>query len=110
MTGIAREWATVEEHVTETLHQQEETMSSPVHAALSVVLDQAAVLETDANSNPLAVIITARHVGRSFSPAECIAVADFIAALEAEKRGQQQAIAYPDGMPAHATGPQRILP
>lgn len=41
--GRPREWATVEEHVNSTLHQ-EETMSSPVHAALSVVLDQAAVL------------------------------------------------------------------
>lgn len=108
MTGIAREWATVEEHVTETLHQQEETMSSPVHAALSVVLDQAAVLESDANLNPLSVILAARHVGRSFSPAECVALADFLAALEAEKRGQQQAIVRSEGN-GHATGPQRIL-
>lgn len=84
-------------------------MSSPFTAALGAVQHQAAALEADTLGNPLAVIISARHVGRSFSYAECVAVADFLAQLEAEKRAGQQALAtYAEGN-GHATGPQRIL-
>jgi len=66
----------------------EEPMSSPVTAALAAVQHQAAVLEADVAANPLAVLVTARHVGKTFTEAERVAVTDFIAALEAEKRAQ----------------------
>lgn len=120
----ATEWNTVEEHVADVLRtsQQEETVSSsPVTAALSAIWQQAAALENDVNSNHLAVIISARHVGKSFTPAECVAVADFLAAIEEERRVQQQPREverhghhqglnpYPDEARVNGTGPHRVL-
>jgi len=93
---------------------QEETMS-PVAAALAAVQHQAAALERDVTANPLAVVITARHVGKAFTAAECIAVADFIAAVEAERRtqdgSQPRTAAAPaaNGSGSPASGPQRIM-
>lgn len=90
---------------------QEETMS-PVAAALAAVQHQAALLERDANANPLAVIITARHVGKTFTVAECVAIADFIAAVEAERGTQadRQARANAEAMvAANGTGPQQRI-
>ena len=89
-------------------------MSSPVTAALAAVWQQAAALESDVTANPLAVILSARHVGKSFTPAECVALTDFIAAVENERRDRQQAVAtYQDEAPANGTGrltgPQQVL-
>ena len=84
-------------------------MSSPVTAALAAVWQQAAALESDVTANPLAVILSARHVGKSFTPAECVALADFIAALENERRDRQAVASYQDEAPVSGTGPQRIL-
>lgn len=117
--AAAREWNSIEEHVADVLHprpsrqsQQEEPVSSPVTAALAAVWQQAAALESDVTSNPLAVILSARHVGKSFTPAECVALADFIAAVENERRDRQQAPAR-DTAPANGagrlTGPQQVL-
>ena len=86
---------------------------SPVNAFLGHVQQQAAALESDTVNNQLAVTLSARRVGRGFSPAQCEVIADIIAGMEAELRGQQQALAaYPEMAPnghGRLTGPQQVL-
>lgn len=101
----------------ETATAQEETVS-PVTAALAAVQHQAAAIEADVAANPLAVVIAARHVGRDFTSAECIAIADFVAAIEAERRAQADSrsraaaavAASANGSGSRATGPQPVMP
>lgn len=94
----------------EPIPAQEEPMSSPVVTALAAVRHQAAVLEADVTANPLAVLVAARRVGRTFTEAELVAVTDFIAALEAEKRVQAdgERLSAADGH--RGSGPQTVLP
>ncbi len=97
---------------------QEDPVSPTAPAALAAIQQQAAALEADTHGNLLAVIITARHVGKAFTVAECVAVADFLAAIEAERRGQHQALAAypvtgepsPNGNGSRPTGPQAKAP
>ncbi len=99
---------------------QEDPVSPAAPAALAAIQQQAALIESDTRGNLLAVIITARHVGKAFTVAECVAVADFLAAIEDGRRNQHQALAaYPVQAPdeAHAngngsrpTGPQAKAP
>jgi len=83
-------------------------VNSPVSAAFAAVESEARNLEHEACANPLAVIIAARHVGLTLTPAQCIAVADFIHALEDEARALQAPLPQRIPQTGH-TGPHQVM-